>query len=189
MKKVTILLTGLMLSVASYAQTWTLDKAHSRLGFTITHLMVNDVDGNFKNFDATITSGKPDFSDAVFNMTAQANSIFTDNEQRDNHLKSAEFFDAANIPTLSFESKSIRKTGANHFRVTGDLTIHGVTKSVVLDGSYKGPTEHPMTHKPDVGFKITGKIKRSDFKLGDKFGNAMISDEVLLTATGEFQKG
>ncbi len=177
-----------MFTAASYAQNWTLDKAHSRLGFTITHLMVSDVDGNFKTFDATLTSSKPDFSDAVFTMTAQTNSIFTDNDKRDNHLKSAEFFDAANIPTLSFQSKSIKKTGENKFQLTGDLTMHGITKTVVLDGSYKGPTTHPMTKKPDAGFKITGKLKRSDFKLGEKFGDAMVSDEVVLTANGEFQK-
>ncbi len=190
MKKVTILLTAVMLSTASmYAQTWNLDKAHSRLGFTVTHLKVNDVDGYFKTFDATVTSEKPDFSDAVFSMTAQTNSIFTDNDQRDTHLKSPDFFDAANNPTVTFKSTTIRKTGDNTFVLTGNLTMHGVTKKITLDGSYKGPAIHPMTKKPDVGFKLTGKIKRTDFNIASSMGDAMVSDEIVLTANGEFQKG
>jgi len=189
MKKVSILMTALMLSAATYAQTWTVDKMHSKVGFSITHLMVNDVDGSFKTFDATITSAKPDFSDAVFAFTAQTNSVFTDNEKRDEHLKSADFFDAANMPTMTFKSTSIKKAGDKKFKLTGELTMHGVTKTVVLDASYKGPTTNPMSQKPDVGFKITGKLSRKDFKLGDKFGSAMLSDEVTITANGEFIKG
>jgi polyisoprenoid-binding protein YceI len=182
-------MTALMLSAASYAQTWSVDKAHSKVGFTVTHLMVNDVDGNFKNFDATITSSKPDFSDAVFSFTAQTNSISTDNEKRDEHLKSPDFFDAAVNPTVTFTSKSIKKEGDKKFKITGDLTMHGITKSVTLEATYKGPTTNPMSNKPDVGFKVTGKIKRTDFKLGEKFGNAMLSEEVTITANGEFSKG
>ena len=189
MKKVTILLTALIVSAASYAQTWTVDKAHAKVGFTVTHLMVSDVDGNFKSFDATIASSKPDFSDATFSFTAKTASISTENDQRDTHLKSADFFDAEKNPEVTFRSKSIKKTGDHQFKMTGDLTMHGITKTVVLDASFKGPMTHPMTKKPDAGFKITGKIKRSDFKLGDKFPDAMISDEVILTANGEFQQG
>jgi polyisoprenoid-binding protein YceI len=188
MKKVTFLLAGLLLTGASYAQTWTMDKAHSRLGFTATHMMVNDVEGNFKTFDATLSSTKPDFSDAVFTMTAQTNTINTENEKRDAHLKSADFFDAEKNPTVTFQSKSIKKTGANTFKLTGDLTLHGITKTVVLDGSFKGPAEHPMTHKPNAGFKITGKLKRDDFKLGSSMPDAIISDDIIITANGEFQK-
>jgi polyisoprenoid-binding protein YceI len=189
MKKVSVLMTAVMLSAASYAQTWTVDKAHSKLGFTVTHLMVNDVDGLFKNFDATITSSKPDFSDAKFSLTAQTNSVFTDNDKRDEHLKSADFFDAAANPTITFESKSLKKEGDKKFKLTGELTMHGVTKTVVLDVSYKGPTTNPMSKKPDVGFKITGKVKRSDFKIGEKFPDAMVSDVVELSANGEFIQG
>jgi polyisoprenoid-binding protein YceI len=189
MKKVTIVMTAIMLSAASYAQQWNLDKAHSKVGFTVTHLMINDVDGIFKNFDATLTSSKPDFSDAKFTLKAETNSIFTDNDKRDEHLKSPDFFDAQANPTVTFESKSIRKEGDKKFKLTGNLTIHGITKSVVLEATYKGPTTNPMSKKPDVGFKITGKVKRSEFKLGDKFPDAMVSDEVVITASGEFTQG
>jgi polyisoprenoid-binding protein YceI len=189
MKKVSILMTALMLSAASFAQTWTVDKGHSKVGFTVTHLMVNDIDGNFKNFDASIMSSRPDFSDAQFTFTAQTNSVFTDNDKRDEHLRSPDFFDAANNPTINFVSRSVKKVGDKKLKITGDLTMHGITKTVVLEASYRGPMTHPMTHKPDVGFKITGKVKRADFKLGDKFPNAMVSDEVTITANGEFTQG
>lgn len=189
MKKVSIFATALMLSAASFAQTWTLDKAHAKVGFTITHLMVSDVDGMFKTFDATLTSAKTDFSDAAFSVTAQTNSIFTDNDKRDEHLKSPDFFDAAANPTITFKSKSVQKTGANTMKITGDLTMHGVTKTVVFDGTFKGPAVHPMNKKTIVGFKVTGVVKRSDFKLASSMPSAALSDEVTITANGEFMQG
>lgn len=189
MKKVSILLAATMLSAAAWAQTWTVDKAHAKLGFTITHLMVNDVDGMFKSFDAAISSSKPDFTDAVFTVTADANSVFTDNEKRDAHLKSADFFEVEKYPALTFKSKSVAKAGKDKLKVTGDLTMHGITRTVVLEATFRGPATHPMTHKPVAGFKIIGKVKRSDFKIGDSFPSAMLSDEVVITANGEFQNG
>jgi len=189
MKKVSIFAAALMLSAASYAQTWTLDKAHAKVGFSITHMMVSDVDGMFKTFDATLTSAKPDFSDASFTVTAQTASVFTDNDKRDEHLKSADFFDAATNPAITFKSKSVKKTGANTMKITGDLTMHGVTKQVVLDGSFRGPAVNPMSKKTVAGFKVTGTVKRSDFKLAEKMPSAALSDEVVITANGEFQQG
>lgn len=189
MKKLTMIIAASMLSAATFAQTWTVDKAHAKLGFTVTHLLMSDVDGMFKNFDATITSSKSDFSDGVFNVTAQANSIFTDNEKRDGHLKSPDFFDVEKYATLTFQSKKVTKAGANKLKITGDLTMHGVTKSVTLDATIKGPGTNPMTKKPFAGFKISGKIKRSDFNIGGSIPTAVVSDEVVITANGEFQGG
>jgi polyisoprenoid-binding protein YceI len=188
MKKVSILIAAVALTVSSYAQTWTLDKAHAKLGFSITHLMMSDVDGMFKNVEATIQSSQPDFSDAVITMTAQTNSVFTDNDKRDEHLKSADFFDATKYPTITFKSTSLKKDGANKYILTGDLTMHGITKTVTMDLSYRGPATSPMTKKPLAGFKITGKIKRSDFKIADSAPSAMLSDEVTITANGEFNQ-
>jgi len=189
MKKVTVLLAAIALSANVFSQTWTLDKAHSKLGFSITHLLVNDVDGSFKNVDASITSSKPDFSDAVFSVTAQAASVFTDNDKRDEHLRGTDFFDVEKNPTVTFHSKSLKKAGNNSYTVMGDLTLHGITKPVVLNVSFKGPATHPMTKKTIAGFKVTGTINRTDFKLGDKYPGAMLSEEVALTANGEFEKG
>jgi polyisoprenoid-binding protein YceI len=190
MKKVTTLLAAFALSASVHAQTWNLDKAHARLGFTITHMMVSDVDGMFKQFDASIQSSKPDFSDATFTLTAQTASVYTDNDQRDTHLRSADFFDAAKNPTITFRSTSLKKMSANSYKVTGNLTMHGITKPVTLDLSFRGPANHPMMKKPFAGFKATGKVKRSDFNIGTAgMTDAMLGNEVAITANGEFIQG
>ncbi|MES2808895.1 MAG: YceI family protein, partial [Bacteroidota bacterium] len=108
MKKIlSVLALALLTATASMAQsTWKVDKAHAKLSFTITHMMISDVDGSFKDFDATITSAKPDFSDAAFEMTANTASVNTDNEKRDGHLKSPDFFDAEKYPAITFKSTS-----------------------------------------------------------------------------------
>src|SRR3954465_3908299 len=106
MKKIILLAAVALINTAVFAQTWKVNKAHSRLTFTITHLAVSDVDGSFKDFDATITAAKPDFSDAKFELTVKTASVNTDNDQRDTHLKSGDFFDVANFPALTFTSTS-----------------------------------------------------------------------------------
>lgn len=186
MKKLIVFAAAVLFASASFAQTWKVDKAHAHLTFTITHLAVSDVDGTFKDFDATITTTKADFSDAKFEFSAKTASVSTDNDQRDGHLKSADFFDVANYPTLTFVSTSIAPAGNNHYKVTGNLTLHGVTKPATFDIQYRGTITNPMTKAPDAGFKVTGTIKRSDFNFGSKFGSPMLSDEVVLAASGEF---
>lgn len=166
--------------------TWSLDKAHAKLGFSITHLMVSDVEGSFKSFDATVTATKEDFSDAVVEMSADVASVNTDNEKRDEHLKSADFFDAAKFPKLTFKSKSFKKEGAG-YKITGDLTLHGVTKPVELTATARTGT-NPMSKKTISGFKVTGKIKRTDFGIGASMPAAMLSEEVTLDANAEFAK-
>ena len=179
----------LFIQTASFAQTtWKNDKMHSKLTFTVTHLMVSDVDGLFKSFDVTITTSKPDFSDAVFSLTADAASINTDVDMRDNDLKGAGFFDVATYPSITFKSTAIQPAGKDHYKLTGNLTMHGVTKPVTMDLLYRGTIQNPMSKKDDAGFKLTGTIKRSDFNLGAKYPSAMISDEVNIKADGEFGK-
>lgn len=187
-KKFSIVIAAfLMLSAFSYATyTWTNDDAHSQAQFTVTHLGIADVTGTFNDFDATITSSKPDFSDAVFEFTAKVNSIDTRVEARDNHLKSADFFDVAKYPTINFKSTSLKKSGKDKYKVTGDLTIHGITKQVTLDLLYRGSTVNAMNQKQTAGFQVTGTIKRSDFNLGNGFPPPMISDKVSIKADGEF---
>ncbi len=164
---------------------WTSDPAHARLGFTVTHLMISEVEGAFKKFDATITSSNDDFSDAVVELTAEVNSISTDNDQRDTHLKNPDFFDAANYPAIIFKSASFAKIGERKYRVKGNLTMRGITKPVELDAVYNIGV-HPMTKKAIAGFKVTGAIKRSDFGIGTSFLANMISDEVGINANVEF---
>lgn len=190
MKKLTLIIaaTTLLLSFTLLEQsTWNLDKAHAKLRFTVTHLMVSDVDGWFKSFDAKVIASKEDFSDASVEMTAEVNSINTDNEQRDTHLKSADFFDAIKYPTLTFKSKTFKKVSDNNYKVTGDLTMHGITKTIELNAVGVTGT-HPMTKKTIGGFKVTGTIKRSDFGIGASMPAMMLSEEVQITANAEFEK-
>lgn len=167
-------------------EVWKNDPAHSGLQFTVTHLGINDITGTFNDFSVTVHTEKPDFSDAVFELSAKTASIDTRVEARDTHLKSADFFDAAKYPTLTFKSTGIEQESWNKFKLTGDLTMHGVTKSVTMDLLYKGKVENPMTKKQTVGFQLTGSLKRSDFKVGEKFGEAMVSNVVRIKADGEF---
>lgn len=176
----------LMLTAFATVNTWKNDDPHSQLGFTVKHLGISDVSGTFNDFDVNLTSSKPDFSDAVFELNAKVASIDTRVEARNNHLKSSDFFDAEKFPGISFKSSSIQKTGNNTYRLNGDLTLHGITKQVSMDLLYRGTTENPMSKKQTAGFQVTGTIKRSDFKVGDGFPAAMISDEVVIKADGEF---
>lgn len=184
-----VALLALAAQAQAQTQTWTVDKAHSKVGFTVTHLMLSEVDGNFKTFDAKITTTKPDLSDAVFDMTADVSSINTDNERRDGDLKSDKFFDVAKYPTITFKSTSFKKVEGKKYKVTGDLTMHGVTKPVTLDVIMNGPVtnESPRGKTEKVGFKATGTLKRSDFGVGT-IPVAVVSDEVELKAMGEFAK-
>ena len=188
MKKVTILLSALIISASAFGQTWSIDKAHSRIGFGITHLTINEIEGDFKTFDGKITSSKADFSDATIEFSADINTINTDVEARDKHLKSADFFDAANNPTLTFKSTSFKKGKGKDYKVTGNLTMHGVTKPVTLDAVLVGTTVHPMSKKEMAGFRITGNINRSDFGIGASMPAAMLSENVELKANTEFAK-
>ncbi len=168
--------------------SWNYDTNHAKVGFTVTHMMVSDVEGYFKKATATLTSSKADFSDAVVEMSADANSIFTDNEKRDAHLQTPDFFDAAKYPTVKFKSFYFKKTKTpNTYFVKGDLTMHGVTKPVALTAVVRMGT-NPMSKQTVAGFKITGKLKRTDFGIGSSFPTAMVSDEVLINCNAEFIK-
>ena len=114
----------------NFAGKWTLDKGHSNVKFTVTHMVVSEVDGSFKNFDGTIESTKPDFSDAVVNFTVDVTSVDTDNENRDKHLKSNDFFNAEQFPQMKFESTSFKPLGGNKYKLDGNLTIRDITKPV-----------------------------------------------------------
>jgi polyisoprenoid-binding protein YceI len=185
MKKLNAMIVMLLVTGSVLAQTtWTVDKSHSKLGFSVSHMMISEVDGAFNSFDAKITSSKEDFSDASIELTADVNSIDTNSEGRDKHLKSADFFDAAQFPTLTFKSTSVKKTGEKTYKVTGDLTMHGVTKSVELDATLIG-TAAGRDGKKVSGWKVTGTINRIDFKVGTS--GPGVGDEVTLTAKTEFK--
>lgn len=190
MKKLSIFLVAAVVTFSSFKaiETWKQDKAHSRLGFSVTHLGISEQTGNIKNFDVTIKAEKADFSDAVVELSADVSSISTGMDMRDNHLKSPDFFDAAKYPTLTYTSTGITSAGANKYKLTGNLTMHGVTKPVTLDLLFKGTTTNPMSKAPTSGFQVTGVIKRTDFGVGTNFPTAVVSDEVAIKADGEFSK-
>ena len=178
----------LMTVISSHAQTeWALDTNHSNLRFSISLIMLSEVDGSFKMKEATIKSLKDDFSDATVTMVADVKSIDTDVDARDQHLRSADFFDADKFPTITFKSKSFKKVADKKYKIEGDLTMHGSTKPVVLDAVANSGT-HPVTKKTVAGFKITGTIKRTDFGISSATPAAMLSDDVNIVANAQFEK-
>ncbi len=160
-----------------------IDAAHSEINFKVKHLMITTVSGSFTSFEGTLESEKEDFSDAKISFSADVNSISTNNEQRDGHLKSEDFFAAEAFPTLTFSSTSFAPKGGDEYALTGDLTIKGVTKSVVLNVELGGTATDPWG-QVKAGFELNGKINRKDFGLSwdavTEAGNIMVSEEVKL---------
>lgn len=189
MKKGIFVLSFVLASVASFAQ-WSIDKGHTKFAFIAEHHGLSEVDGYFKKFDGKITATKDDLSDAVFEITIESASLNTDLEMRDNHLKSDDMFDVVKFPTILFKSTTFTKIAGNKYKMVGDMTIKGVTKSITLDVTMNGPMAHPnpQNKTPQLGIKATTIIKRSDFGIGGKLATIMVGDEVAIRATGEFQK-
>ncbi len=190
MKKLLVPIVAFLFSASCIfsQKTYTLDKYHSRVGFSATHFGISHVEGNFKTIDATLQAKKADLSDAQITFTADVNSINTDVEYRDNDLKSEKYFDAAKFPTLSFTSTSFRKVNGKKYKLTGNMTMHGVTKAVVLDVLFNGTAITAMK-KPTAGFTITGKINRTDFGVGGAPLTTGIGNEIELRANVEFTIG
>ena len=187
MKKVlfSILVCSLSL-VASAQQSWSNDPMHSRLGFVVKHLTISEINGQFSTFSVKVKTTKPDFTDMKVSVTAKTASISTGVEMRDNHLKTADFFEVEKYPELTFESTSLKKISDKKFALTGNLTMHGVTKPVTLHVTYYGTVVNPMNKKNTFGFHISGAVKRSDYGIGAKFPEQMVSDVIQIVADGEF---
>ncbi|GIV55655.1 MAG: polyisoprenoid-binding protein [Candidatus Kapaibacterium sp.] len=151
-------------SLLAQAATWKVDQSHSNVLFTVDHMVISEVTGYFKVFDGTVTVSKPDWSDAQIEFTVDVASINTDNERRDNHLRSEDFFDAAKYPKATFKATGMRKVGQNKYKLTGDLTIRGTTKKVTWDVTFKGQTKDPWGNQR-AGFIAETTINRFDFGL------------------------
>ena len=169
---------------------WVLDKAHTNVIFSISHLVVSDVQGNFKSFEGSMESSKPDFSDAKINFAVDISSINTDNENRDKDLKSDNFFNAEKFPQMKFASKSFEPLGNNKYKLTGDLTIRDITKPVVFDVSYGGSVN--MMGSTHAGFKAKTTINRFDYNLKwDKKtegGGLVVGKDVDITINVDWKK-
>ncbi|MFH1197936.1 MAG: YceI family protein [bacterium] len=166
MKHINSLILLLVLGASSFfAQTkWNIDKSHSNAGFTVTHLVISEVDGYFKNYEGSVETNGDDFTNAKIEFSFDIASINTDNEKRDNHLKSDDFFNAEKFPKMTFKSKSFKKVDGKNWKLVGDLTIRDVTKQVTLDVKNNGTVKDPWGNIK-AGFKIYGVINRFDYNL------------------------
>lgn len=162
---------------------WVVDKAHSNLKFTVIHLLITEIDGSFKIFDGSMEHSKPDFSDAKIAFTVDVNSINTDNDDRDKHLKSDDFFNAEKYPQMKFESTSFKALNGNKYKLDGNLTIRDISKPVSFDVTYGGSINTQRGAK--AGFKATTSINRFDYKLkwdmAIETGGLVVGKEVEIT--------
>lgn len=189
MKKFNLLLLSVLVSGFAMAQTkWSIDKGHSTIGFSVAHLVVSETTGKFKDFDASVVSKSDDFNGAEVSFTAKTASVDTDDEKRDGHLKSDDFFNAEKFPELKFVG-TIAKNG-NAYVLKGNLTIRDVTKAVSFDVTYGGRVKAFGGEKS--GFKLNGKINRQDYGL--KFNKALeggglvVGDDVEISCKIELNK-
>lgn len=183
-KRIVITLTlVLLLAAMSKAEKWDIDVPHSSVGFTVRHMVVTKIHGKFNDFTGHIEFDGKNIEKGSATVTVQIASIDTDNEERDKHLKSPDFFDATKFPTMMFKTKKVVKGEGNKFQLVGDLTIKDVTKEVVFDCEFHGTVNDPWGNTR-AGFSAVAKINRQDFKLkwSKKLdtGGLVVGDEVTI---------
>jgi polyisoprenoid-binding protein YceI len=160
-----IMTVGLMSTNAQAPKTsWNLDQAHSSVKFSIDHLVISETEGAFKTFSTDIKSDKPDFTDVAGTITIDVKSIDTDNNNRDEHLRSTDFFDVASYPNITFQITKFTKVSGKQYKVSGNMTMHGVTKPVTLDAKFSGIIKDPYGLNR-VGITVTGELDRYAFGL------------------------
>jgi polyisoprenoid-binding protein YceI len=174
------------------ASTWNIDPDHSNVGFKVRHLMVSNVKGNFDKHTGTVEINDQDITKSRVEVSIDTNSVNTNVQKRDEHLRSADFFDVAKYPTMTFVSKKVAKAGEDKLKVTGDLTLHGVTKQVVLD--VEGPSKESKDPWGSIrkGATATTKINRKDFGLAWnkalETGGVAVGEEITITLEIEMIK-
>ena len=170
---------------------WAIDPTHSEILFKVKHLLISKVTGQFKQFTATVTTEGDDIATAKVHFTADIESISTNNEQRDAHLKNTDFFDATTHPQLTFESTKLEKIDDEKYKLHGTLTMRGTSKPIVLDVEYGGMTKDPWGFTR-VGFEVTGKISRKEFGVSfspvSETGGLLLGDDVAVHVQTEFVK-
>ncbi len=184
-----MILAGLQLTTAQ--TEWKIDNSHSSVQFSVRHMLITNVVGKFDNYDIRFVSNGDDFAKSEVEVTIQANSINTDNEKRDEHLRSDDFFAADEFPTLTFQANEFKKVSDNKYKLIGDLTMRGTTKRVELDALFIGKVNDPWGNTR-VGFEIKGTVNRFDYGL--KWNNAIetgglvVGETVNITANVQFIK-
>ncbi len=185
------LVTGILAIAASLAMaqtsTWAIDPAHSQIEFVVRHMTVSNVHGRFGNIQGNVIVNDVDATKSTVQVTIDMTTLDTGVSQRDTDVKSANFFDVAKFPTATFTSTTVVKNGT-HLTVTGNLTLHGITRPVELDVDGPSAPVPGMDHKPHSGFSATTTINRKDFGVGPNVGGAMVSDETKLTIELEVVK-
>ena len=170
---------------------WALDQSHSEIQFKVKHLMISTVTGSFTNFNGSVKTQGDDFTTARIQFTALIDSISTNNEQRDAHLKNGDFFDVENHPELSFVSKRLEKIDDENYKLFGTLTMRGTSKDIELNVEYGGVIQDPWGNTR-AGFTVTGKIDRQDFGVSfgavSETGGLLLGNEVKISANVEFVK-
>jgi polyisoprenoid-binding protein YceI len=175
------------------AQTtkWKYDASHAKVGFSISHFGISETEGKFTKFSGAVLSDKEDFSDAKIDFTIDVSSINTEDAQRDTHLKSPDFFDEVKYPTITFKGKKLEATKKNTYLLTGDLTMHGVTKEITLETLYKGTVDDPFGNTK-AGFKLSGVIDRTKWGLNWNgtlaAGGLLVGNDVKLDINIELAK-
>ena len=192
MKKTIVVAAMALMGSSVFAQSaWKVDAVHSSVKFTVTHLVISEVEGSFKKYDGSLTASKPDFTDAAINFTVDVNSISTDNEMRDKHLKSDDFFNAEKFPDMTFKGTGFKKVSGNKYVLSGNLTIRDVTKPVKFDVVYGGTVKDAYGNTK-AGFKATGIINRFDYNLKwnslTEAGGAIAGKEITMEIRLEFAK-
>ncbi|MFT3704053.1 MAG: YceI family protein [Agriterribacter sp.] len=170
---------------------WVIDSAHSEVNFKVRHLMITNVTGSFKSFSSEVETDGDDLSTAKITFSAAIDSITTGNEQRDGHLKSADFFELEKYPELIFKAEGLKSKGGDEYEAEGELTLRGVTKKIKLDVESGGIVKDPWG-QTKAGFSVKGKINRKDFGLNwsavTEAGGVVVSDEVRINAEVQYIK-
>lgn len=170
---------------------WAVDPTHSEIGFKVKHMMFTNVSGKFANFTAEAVTDGDNFDNAKFSFTGDVDSVTTGNADRDGHLLSPDFFDAAQFPKLTFESTSFTKKNEGEYKLEGNLTLHGITQPVTLDAEFGGIAKDPWGNVKS-GFTLTGKLNRKDFGLtwnsALETGGVLVGEEVKLAIELQFVK-
>ncbi|MBC8033654.1 MAG: YceI family protein [Chitinophagaceae bacterium] len=190
MKKLVVLLAIAVIGSTLNAQTtWNVDPSHSNVRFTVSHLVISEVEGSFRKFGGAIVTTNPDFTGATVNFTIDVNSVNTDNENRDKHLLGDDFFNAAKYPNMTFKSTSFKKISGNKFELDGNLTIRDVTKPIKFNVTYGGTAKDGYGNTK-AGFKVTGIIDRFIYGLKwnsvTEAGGATVGKDITIDLKLEF---
>ncbi|WP_252312326.1 YceI family protein [Sinobaca sp. H24] len=171
---------------------WSIDPAHSEIGFSVKHMMISRVKGTFEEFDAALTLDEDELTNSEAEITIKVASINTREENRDGHLQSADFFDADNYPNITFKAKNITKTKDSQYDVTGDLTIRGTTKEVTIDTTFEGQSKDPMSGNIVAGVSGETVINRKEFGLTwnatVETGGVLVGEDVKIHLELELHK-